>query len=141
MRTWLSLIVPALLLAGCTGSTSEQDAASIETKAIEHVDGTVETPPALEGEARLQDLEERRDTSRFKGMEATSLEGQLKSWITEFRSTCDTTIYRKCKDALSKDVHYQEWRNEHREAFLELWEQMRSAKDSCNRSMAGNGVQ
>ena len=88
-------------------------------------------PPTPESLAHDRELEERAESSEFKELDDAGLEIQLRGWIDTYRNECDTQVFMRFKDAVSKDPLFQAWGRKNHELKEDLWKRMKSVRDSC----------
>lgn len=134
-----NLLVLLCLLQACTCNNKRPtitipDVASESVKEIfvERLKEHDSIPPSPESEAHTRDLIERSKRSEYSGLKDADFEKQLRGWVAEFSSSCDTAVFNRFKNAISKDLNFQAWVRKNHALKEELWVQMKAVRDSCN---------
>lgn len=89
-------------------------------------------PPTEESQQNDREVAKRMDASPYAHHTDAQLEALVRAWLAEYRSTCDTMVYRTWTKATGKDIRVQAWTSDHYGVYRELRNQMKAVRDSCN---------
>lgn len=133
-----NVLILLCLVEACTcnnerASTTIPDVASESVKEVfeERLKEQDSIPPTPESKAHNEELIERAQRSEYSDLKDADFGSQLKEWVTEYSSSCDTAVFYRFKNAISKDLNFQAWVRNNHALKEELWGQLKAVRDSC----------